>query len=421
MKRRNIAMKRNRSLYSIVAFLVCSLMVICVLTVSEVQAKEKVKIGFIAPMTGLFAGTGEPMSKGALLAAKLINEKGGILGKNVEILIRDSEVRPAIAVRMARELHKEQGIDLFMGIISSGVALSLKPVMEELNSLLITCAAHSTKITGEQFSPNVFRITDDARTANYALAELIHQKFPKVTKWANISPDYAYGHSCWDNFSEKMKQLDPNFKVVANRWPKFGAGGGYGPHITAIMAAKPEGVYSVLYGGDMIAFIREATQYGLFNDIKVFTSSHIDWDIPYAIKKGMADVWAREHYLDIAYNNPLAKKYNEDFKRTYGEKYFLVAQGHAAPGFDAVYAYKAAIEKAKSFKIEDIRKALEDLTIDSPLGKKWIRAGDHQAYFYMPFYHIVPDSSQEVGWKIEWYTTVDGKKHIIPVDEALKR
>lgn len=415
-------MTKKLGLKGSIAALICMALILGLsVNVQAEEAKKTLKIGFMAPITGLFAGTGEPMSKGASLAVKMINKEGGILGRRVELLIRDSEVRPAIAVRMARELHKEQGINLFLGIISSGVALSLKPVMEELNSLLITCAAHSTKITGKQFSPNVFRITDDARTRNYALAEIIHKKFPQVKKWANISPDYAYGHSCWENFSEKMGQLNPGFKIVADRWPKFGAGGGYGPHISAIMEAEPDGLYSVLYGGDMIAFIREAKQWGLFEKVKVFTSNHIDWDIPYAVKKGMADAWMGEHYYVEAYNLPLSQKYEEAFINTYGKKYFLVAQGHATPGFDAVYAYKAAIEKAKSFKVAAIRKAMEGLTINSPVGKKWIRAGDHQAYFNMPFYHIVPDASQKIGWRVDWYTTVNGKKYIIPVEEALKR
>ncbi|MBW2094738.1 MAG: ABC transporter substrate-binding protein [Deltaproteobacteria bacterium] len=414
-------MKKSRVSNLIVLFMICLGMIFALSTISAAAEKETVKVGVITPMTGLFAGAGEPLSKGALLAAKMINEEGGVLGRKIEILVRDNEIRPAIAVRMARELHKEQGVDLFLGIVSSGVALALKPVMEEMNSLLITCAAHSTKITGKEFSPNVFRITDDARTRNYALAKIIHEKFPQVKRWANISPDYAYGHSCWENFSEKMKQFNPEFTVVADRWPKFGAGGGYGPHISAIMQAKPDGLYSVLYGGDMIAFIREAKQWGLFEKLKVFTSSHIDWDIPYAVKKGMVDIWTSEHYYDQAYDFPISKKYEDAFIRTYGKKYFLIAQGHATPGFDAVYAYKAAIEKAKSFKVADIRKALENLTIESPLGKKWIRGGDHQAYFDMPFLHIVPDSKEKIGWKVEWYKTLDGKDFIVTVEEALKR
>ncbi len=107
--------------------------------------------------------------------------------------------------------------------------------------------------------------------------------------------------------------------------------------------------------------------------------------------------------------------------RNYGKKYFDSATGHAEPAFDAVYAYKAAVEKAKSFDIAAVRKALEGITIDTPMGKKWIRAGDHQAYFDMPFVHIVPDAGEKIGWKVDWYSTVHGKKHIISVEEALKR
>ena len=91
------------------------------------------------------------------------------------------------------------------------------------------------------------------------------------------------------------------------------------------------------------------------------------------------------------------------------------------PGNVNMQGYPTAIEKAKSFKVADIRKAMEDLTIDTPMGKKWIRAGDHQAYFDMPFYHIVPDPKVAIGWKVDWFTTRDGKKFIIPVEEALKR
>lgn len=407
--------------YFLLLMAICLTVIIGPPFINHAASKEPIKLGLITPLSGLFMGTGEPMYKGALLAAKMINEEGGILGRPVEILMRDSEVRPAIAVRMARELHKEQGVNLFLGIVSSGVALGLKSVMEEQNTLLITCAAHSTKVTGSQFSRNVFRITDDARTRNYALAVLIHEKFPHIKKWANISPDYEYGHSCWENFTEKLKSLDPKVTVVADRWPRFGAGGGYGPHITAILESNPEGLYSVFYGGDMIAFIREAKQWGLFDKIKLFTGSHIDWDIPYALKKEMVSVLTSEHYLDLAYKYPLSKKFEARFKEAYGKNYFIYGQGHAVPGFDAVYAYKAAIEKAKSLDVDAVRKALEDLTIDSPLGKKWIRAGDHQAYFDMPFYQIVPDPKEELGWKVEEIRLIRGRDFMLPVEEALKR
>jgi branched-chain amino acid transport system substrate-binding protein len=155
--------------------------------------------------------------------------------------------------------------------------------------------------------------------------------------------------------------------------------------------------------------------------MKVFGNGQMDWDNPYALGKDMVEIWAREMYYAPAYNNPLSKKFEKSMIKMYGENYFKLYQGHAGGGFDAVYAYKAAIEKAKSFDIEKIRKALEDLTFDSPNGKKWIRAGDHQAYFDIMYYHIVPDASNEAGWKVESWMLIDGKKNAIPVEEARKQ
>jgi branched-chain amino acid transport system substrate-binding protein len=413
-------MKTSKIYNLIIALLVCMGIIFSSSTVSTAETEKTIKIAVIAPMSGLFVGEGKPIDKAARLAASMINEKGGILGRKVEILTRDSEVRPAIAVRMARELNKQHGANLFLSC-TSGVSLALKAVMEESDSLLITCGAHSTKITGTQFSPNVFRITDDARTRNHAFASIIYDNFPQVKRWANISPDYEYGHSCWENFIDEMKRLNPGSTAVAERWPKFGAGGGYGPHITAIMEANAGGLYTVLFGGDMIAFIREAKQWGLFDKLKVFTCGHMTWDIPYALKGDMVDVWTSEHYYYKAYDLPASEEYEAAFIKTYGREDFLIEQGHGVAAFEAVYAFKAAIEKANSFKAADIRKTLENFTIHGPLGEKWIRGGDHQAYFNMPFYHIVPDSQKEIGWRVESVQIVDGKNFIIPVEEALKK
>jgi branched-chain amino acid transport system substrate-binding protein len=413
-------MKTSKIQNSITALLICTGIIFAFSTVATAETKETIKIGVVAPITGPFALNGEPIAKGALLAGNMINEKGGILGRKVEILVRDDETRPAVAVRMARELNKQHGINLFLSCMSH-VSLALKAVMEETNSLLITCGAHTQKITGKEFSPYVFRISDDARTRNYALAKIMMDKFPEVKKWANISPDYEYGHCVWENFIHKIKELNPGCEVVAERWPKMGAGGGYGPHITAIMQANPDGLFSVLFGGDMIAFVREAKQWGLFDKLKVFTGGDLPWDVPYALKKEMVAMWTSHHYVHDTYKYPASKQFEDAFIRTYGKEYFLVAQGHGVLAYDALYAYKAAIEKSKSFKIADIGKALENLTIDSPLGKKWIRGGDHQAYFSIPFYCIVPDSQKEIGWRLESVQFVDGKTLMIPVEEALKQ
>ncbi|MBE9571628.1 MAG: ABC transporter substrate-binding protein [Proteobacteria bacterium] len=380
--------------------------------------KKPITICTLGPLTGLFSGVGWPMVRGAEIAAKLINEEGGIMGRPIKTISRDTEIRPASAIRVAREAHDAQGVQLFTGVCSSSVALALGPVMEKLDSILFTTISRSDKIVGTKFNKHIFLAAGTTQVREFSLAGFINKEFSAVKKWANIGPDYEYGHSSWRNFIYKLKELNPDVKVVSSRYPPFGAGGGYGPHITAILNAKPEGLFTPLYGGDLIAFIREAKEYGLFDKIKVFAHPNFEWANSVALGAKVPEIFATEFYLDSLYNYPLSQKYEEAFKKGGGEKYFLINQGSAVTDFAAVYAYKAAIEKVKSFNVKDIIRGLEDLRWDTPKGKMWMRAGDHQAYFGIPAFQVIPDKAQPFGYRVGVKTIMPAKDSMLPVEKT---
>ena len=99
---------------------------------------------------------------------------------------------------------------------------------------------------------------------------------------------------------------------------------------------------------------------------------------------------------------------------------FFLTQSHAINGYDAVYAYKAAIEKARTDDPATVAKAMEGISFDSPVGKKTIRAGDHQSYHNFPFLHLLADAKDPKGWRIDKYVVVDLTKYMAPVEERLK-
>jgi branched-chain amino acid transport system substrate-binding protein len=101
------------------------------------------------------------------------------------------------------------------------------------------------------------------------------------------------------------------------------------------------------------------------------------------------------------------------------EKFFEV-QGQVANGYDAVYAYRAAIEKAKTDDPAAVAKALEGIGFNSPVGVKTIRAGDHQSYHNVPFFHFAADAKDPRGWRIDKYVVIDDAKYAAPVEERLK-
>src|SRR5262249_2195108 len=86
------------------------------------QAEDAIKIGFPMPLSGPAAVYGVPVTKGAQMAVEEINAKGGVLGRKLELLSRDSKANADEAVRLARELIIKDNADFLSGTLTSAEA-----------------------------------------------------------------------------------------------------------------------------------------------------------------------------------------------------------------------------------------------------------------------------------------------------------
>ncbi|WP_419887698.1 ABC transporter substrate-binding protein [Neobacillus niacini] len=375
---------------------------------SEGDQKEAIKIGFIGALSGAVGGVGQDMLKGAELAVEIINEEGGINGQQVELLSKDTKGNPKDGIQAVRDLTQE-GVKIFTGVVSSGVALALPPVLEQEDALIMIAAAGDDAITGENFSPNVFRISDNAYMRNTSAANLFYKKNPELTKWANFSPDYAYGHASWDAFNNQMKKINPKYEVVKESWPKFGATD-FKNEIASVLAAKPQAVFSALYSGDAITMSKQAAPYDFFNQLDLFVLNSNEGDISSALGKDMHPEWSGVHYHPEAYDNELNKKFVEKFK----EKYKVEPNGYNSETYVSLFAYKEAIEKAKSLETKTLIKTLEGMKFDSVTGTREFRKEDHQAIKDIVWLKIEPDNSDK-GWKIAEIEIVPGSEVMAPL------
>jgi branched-chain amino acid transport system substrate-binding protein len=371
------------------------------------DAAETLKIGLITSLSGVLGSSGKPMKQGAELAVKHINEQGGINGRKVELLVRDDKGSPEEAVKAARDLNNE-GVNFFFGVISSSVALALSPAMEEMDSILITAASHSDRLTGADFNKHYFRITDNAQMRNYAGAKIIAERYPDITKWATFSPDYEYGHSTSENFFKALKEYNPDIELIHESWPPFGTPD-FKNYITAVQNANPQGVFSSLYAGDAIVMSKQAKPFKFYQGLEVFVNPSAERDIRDALGEIMHEEWGGLHYYADAFDNPLNNKFVEDYKAKYGSE----PGGFAAEAYNAGLAYKAAIEKAQTTKTEDVISGLEGLEFNSLSGKRTIRAEDHQAIKEVIWIHIVP-TDEAPGWKVVETVIIPGEDIVLP-------
>ena len=126
------------------------------------------RIGVVTPLSGPGEFIGKFVKNGAEVAAALVNEAGGVDGREIALEMRDSKLNPAAATAAARELLAD-GVNLQMGTISSAVALAMGPLMEQENGVVITCGAGTEKLNHENYSSHVFRVGDRALSGDQGL------------------------------------------------------------------------------------------------------------------------------------------------------------------------------------------------------------------------------------------------------------
>ena len=142
--------------------------------------------------------------RGRQIRRRGINKKGGILGRQVELLVEDSANDVGTGVQKTRKLIDRDQVDVIFGDVNSGIAYAIAQVTSEKKVFHIVPGGHTDPITGTDCKWNVFRIcnTTTHGRRRRSPATLV-KKFGK--KWFFITPDYAYGHTLQDAFVKLLK------------------------------------------------------------------------------------------------------------------------------------------------------------------------------------------------------------------------
>jgi len=396
-KMKKSMMKKFRGKVSIVLL---SFLTVFFLISATSQAADEIKIGLVSALTGPAGPVGQSHLAGAKVAVMHINEDGGIMGRKVVLVERDTAASPATALKVTRDLLMNQNVKLMTGVVSSAVALALPPLMEEQNGIMMIAAGQTEKVTGVNCNPHVFRICTHGVVAPSAMAKHAKERYPNIKRWGGVNPDYEFGHSCWRTFSRTLAKIDPSLTIVPTHFPKFGATN-FEPVILKLLEDKVEGVYGVIYGNDFIAFAKQAQKYKLFDQVKVFLDHAVEMEVAVPLGFDMPHTWGGGHYNYKAYNNKLNQRFVEGHKKLFNGQVPVYA---ASETYSALYAYKYAIEKAKSTDTKEVIKALRGLSFDSVTGSRRIRPEDNQTEGTGIFTHFVPQK-EAPGWKVtEYYT-----------------
>jgi len=322
-------------------------------------AADPIKIGVTGPFTGGSAPMGVSMRDGVKLAVTEINAKGGVLGRQIQLIERDDEAKPERGVQVAQELINKEQVVATVGFINTGVALASQRFYEEAKIPVINNVATGTKVT-QQFPDQpdnyIFRnaANDSIQSAMIVDEAVVKHKF---TKLAILADSTNYGQLGREDLEKALDKK--GLKAVAVE--KYNI---KDVDMTAqLLRAKQAGAQAVLtYGiGPELAQIANGME-------------KLGWKVP------MIGSWTLSmgNFIDNAGKNgdgakmpqtfiqdpttPKRKAFIDAYVKTYSPPNGrMPSPVSAAQGYDSVYLLAAAIKQAGGTEGPKVRAALEGL------------------------------------------------------------
>lgn len=329
-----------------------------------------IRIGQVTTASGRVAQLGVTSRNALLIEIDAFNKSGGLDGRMIELVTRDSKGKPDDAARFARELINSEGCDILLDCEASGTAFAVHEVIRDSKVLGVHCISETASLTAD---PKL-RIPNAFRTARQALHDSIVggsyaariAKQGGYTRWATIAADYAYGRESTPEFMNYVKAGGAKVELVAESWPKLFQPD-YTEHIVKLLQAKPQIIFCGLWGGDLTAFIDQATLFGLFKDVRMFSIHMADYTTLTSIKNfPKSGIYSSNRYVRSFPNNEANKRWADVYKERFNSEPTNWSWESAA-GISAVINAIRATKGADALKLAE---AMRDMKIKSPVGLK---------------------------------------------------
>ncbi len=353
------------------------LLVVMLLIISgsgRVYAQEIIRIGLNYPETGPYAKQGLDQRRAADLAVEEINAAGGILGKRIQLVYRDTKSNAKVAKANAIDLFDKEKVPMIFGGSSSAVAIATGEVALQKNGLFFGTLTYSTETTGEYGHRHIFRECYDAYSAGKVLSEYLKKNF-SGQKYFYITANYTWGwttESTLRNFTH-TKDLAAHPEILTELGTK--------DFTAALKEAKQSGATVLvlsLFGRDMEIAVKQAYDMGLKNRMQIIVPSLNDDMAQGAGPQAMEGIIGTLPWIwnvPFIYNYPRGKAFVARFESAFGR--YPTTSGASA--YVIMHEYKAAVERAKTFETKAVIKALEGYRYTGLKDEQQWRSWDHQS------------------------------------------
>lgn len=319
--------------------------------------EDTVKVGILHSLSGTMAISETSVRDAELLAIKEINAAGGVLGKQIEVIVEDGASETATFQEKAEKLLTSDQVATVFGCWTSASRKAVLPVFEKNNGLLW----YPVQYEGQESSKNIFYIGAAPNQQIVPAVEYLVENYGK--KIFLLGSDYVFPRTA--NTIIKKQAEDLGAEIVGEEYTPLGHTD-YTTVINKIKQEQPDFIFNTMNGDSNVAFFKQLKDAGITSeDIQTCSVSIAEEEV-----KGIGAEYMAGHLVSWNYyqttDTPENEKFVAAYKAEYGED--RVTDDPIEAGYDAVYLWAAAVEKAGSTEVDAVREAAGGITFQAPEG-----------------------------------------------------
>ncbi len=355
---------------------------------------SSITLGFNVPQTGAYAEEGADELRAYRLAVKHLNGEGdggmmntikplslkgnGVLGKKVEYVTGDTQTKSDAARASAKRMIERDGALMITGGSSSGVAIAVQSLCQDMGTIFMAGLTHSNDTTGKDRRRYGFRHFFNAHMSGAALGPILKEEMGTERRAYHLTADYTWGWSQEESIKNVTEAMGWE-TVNAVRTP-LGAGD-FSQYLTPVLDSGADVLILNHYGKDMVDSLTQAVQFGLRD--KQVNGKNFEVVVPLYSRlmaqgagKNVAGIYGSTNW-----NWQLQDAASQNFVKSFGNEYGFPPSQAAHTCYTQTILYANACEAAGTFYPPEVIKFLEGFEFDGAgNGPTLYRAEDHQCF-----------------------------------------
>jgi urea transport system substrate-binding protein len=347
-----------------------------------------IKVGSLNSLSGTMAISEVTVRDAITLAVEQINAKGGVLGKRIQLVGEDGASEPTVFAEKAQKLISSDCVAAVFGGWTSSSRKAMLPVFEGADALLY----YPVQYEGLESSKNIFYT--GATTNQQIVPALDYLKEKGVKSLYLVGSDYLFPQTA--NRIIKAYADDNGIAITGEDYTPLGSTD-FSTIVNKVRTAGADALFNTLNGDSNVAFFREYKNAGLTpQKMPVVSVSIAEEEVGgIGVQNIDGQLTARNYYQTV--DNPVNKDFVAAYKAKYGQNRPTSDPMEAA--YVSVYLWKATVEKAKSFAVEDIQDNCDGVSFDAPEGKVTIDGSNHHITKTARIGEIHPDGLIYTRWQ----------------------